>query len=54
MGVEGTEDCTLGAGRWLGMIDAVHEEGESEDVREQDEFLEVHSDGGKIDCCLRY
>lgn len=37
--VEGAEHCSFGAGRGFGMVDAVDEEGEAEDVGEKDEFL---------------
>lgn len=39
VGVEGAEDRAFGAGGGFGVVDAVHEEGEAEDVGEEDEFL---------------
>ena len=39
MRVEGSENSPLGAGWRFGMVDAVDEEGEADDVGEEDEFL---------------
>ena len=41
VGVEGAEDCAFGAGGGFGVVDAVDEEGEAEDVGQEDEFLWV-------------
>lgn len=37
--VEWAEDCTFGAGWWFGMINAIDEEGEAEDIGKEDELL---------------
>ena len=41
MGMEWTEHCAFGGVGWLGVIDRVDEQGETEDVGEKDEFLQV-------------
>jgi hypothetical protein len=37
--VEGAEDCAFGAVRWFGVVDAVYQQGEAEDVGQENEFL---------------
>ena len=39
VGVERAEHGSFGAVRWFRVIDAVYEEGKTEDVREEDELL---------------
>ena len=41
MGVKRAKDSAFGGVWWLGVIDRVHEEGQTEDVGEKDEFLRV-------------
>lgn len=39
MGVEGAENGAFCAGGWFGVVDAIDEEGEADDVGEENEFL---------------
>jgi hypothetical protein len=37
--VEGAQDCSFGASGGFGVVDAVDEDGEAEDIGEEDVFL---------------
>jgi hypothetical protein len=39
MSVEGSENCAFGARSWFGVVDAVYEQGKSNNIGQENEFL---------------